>query len=261
MDALVHVVRAFESDARAPPRRLGGSAARRQDARAGADPGRPFERWRSAWSASRPTSRRPTRRTTSAEKALFLKMKEGLEAERPLRELELPEEERRRLRSYAFLSEKPVLLVVNLGEGQIRERGRRSSPPRGSSAFAARPGFGLCPVSAPIEAEMSELSRRGRSGVPGGPGPPRARPRPRDPDLLRAPRPHLLPHRRRGRVPGLDDPTGTKAPVAAGTIHSDIERGLHPRRGGGLSTTSSPPARSPRAATRGPCASRGRNTR
>ena len=56
-----------------------------------------------------------------AERALFLKMKDALEAERPLRELEFSEEERRRLRNYSFLSEKPVLLVVNLGEEQVKE--------------------------------------------------------------------------------------------------------------------------------------------
>ena len=38
--------------------------------------------------------------------------------------------------------------------------------------------------------------------------------------------PHLLPDLRQGRVPGLDHQKGTKAPQAAGKIHSDIERGF-----------------------------------
>ena len=151
-----------------------------------------------------------------------------LEAERPLRELELSEDDRRKLRSYSLLTEKPMLLVVNLGEEPHRGRGRRSSSRRASRAWRrAAAAWAWWPVSAPIEAEMAQLSRRGRARLPRGPGPHRARPRPRGPHLLRAAGPHLLPHRGRGRVPGLDHPRrGTRAQQAAGTIHSDIERGF-----------------------------------
>src|SRR4029450_4971684 len=85
-----------------------------------------------------------------AERTLFVKMKDALEAERPLRSMELGDEERRKLRNYGFLSEKPVLLVANLGEDQVKDAAGvlvRS----GLQEFAQTPGFALCPGSAPGE--------------------------------------------------------------------------------------------------------------
>ena len=67
---------------------------------------------------------------------------------------------------------------------------------------------------------------RGEGHVPGGPGGPRERPGPAHPGQLHPAGAHLLPHQRRGRVPGLDHRRGTKAPQAAGKIHSDFERGF-----------------------------------
>ena len=92
------------------------------------------------------------------EKALFVRLKEGLEAETPLRELGLSEDEHRRLRGYALLSLKPLLLVANLGEGRLREEPAYLAT-SGLGELARKPGVGLCAVSAPIEAEMAELSR------------------------------------------------------------------------------------------------------
>src|SRR5207342_859891 len=88
-----------------------------------------------------------------AERPLFQKMKEHLERELPLRELVLSEEERRRLRDYSFLSEKPMLLVVNLGEGDVKDASAFLER-AGLPALAARPKVALSTVSAPIEAEM-----------------------------------------------------------------------------------------------------------
>ncbi|MBH00264.1 MAG: redox-regulated ATPase YchF [Solibacterales bacterium] len=52
------------------------------------------------------------------EQDILLKAKEFLESERPLREMELDDTEAKRLRGFQFLSEKPMLLVLNLGETQ-----------------------------------------------------------------------------------------------------------------------------------------------
>jgi GTP-binding protein YchF len=159
------------------------------------------------------------------ERALFLKMKEGLEAERPLRELPLAEEERRRLRNYSLLSEKPVLLVANLGEDRIREAGADLEA-CGLAAFAARPGFALCPVSAPIEAEMAQLAPEDARAFREDLGL-------TEPGLDRVIRTSyaLL-----GLVSfltvGEDEcrawtiRKGTRAQPAAGEIHSDLERGF-----------------------------------
>ncbi len=156
VDALVHVVRAFASDTVPHPE---GSVDPLRDAKMleleliladlGAVERRLEKLVANIKKASRPED--------VAERALFLRMKEGLEEERPLRELPMSEEERHRLRNYSLLSEKPVLLVVNLGEAQIREASALLDG-SGLAAFAARPGFSLCPVSAPIEAEMAQLA-------------------------------------------------------------------------------------------------------
>ena len=94
-----------------------------------------------------------------AERALFLKMKEALEAERPLRAARASARTSGAgCATTAFLSEKPVLLVVNLGEDAGARTRRPCSRSRASRPSRPRPGFALCPVSAPIEAEMAQLS-------------------------------------------------------------------------------------------------------
>jgi GTP-binding protein YchF len=160
-----------------------------------------------------------------AEHALFLELKEALEAERPLRELELPAEERKRLRGYGLLSEKPLLLVANVGEDAIRDAPAFLAS-SGLAALAARPRVGVVAVSAPIEAEMAQLppedARAFREDLGLA-----------EPGLDRVIRStyELL-----GLISfltaGEDEcrawtiPRGTKAPLAAGAIHSDIERGF-----------------------------------
>ena len=53
-----------------------------------------------------------------AELALFERLNEALSEERPLRDLELTAEERKRLRGYGLLTLKPVMVVVNIGDDQ-----------------------------------------------------------------------------------------------------------------------------------------------
>ena len=52
------------------------------------------------------------------ELALFERLHEVLEEERPLRELDLTDEEFKSLRGYSLLTLKPVLVVVNIGDTQ-----------------------------------------------------------------------------------------------------------------------------------------------
>jgi GTP-binding protein YchF len=224
VDALVHVLRAFESETAPHPE---GSVDPLRDARMLelelilADLGaveRRLERLEA-------NIKKANRAEDVAERAVFLKMKDALEAERPLRELELSDEERRRLRSYSFLSEKPVVLVVNMEEAEVG--GAAAFLERtGLGAFAGRPGFAVCPMSAPIEAEMSELAAEDARAFRQDLGL-------AEPGLDRLVRTSysLL-----GLVSfltaGEDEcrawtiARGTRAQQAAGTIHSDIERGF-----------------------------------
>lgn len=50
------------------------------------------------------------------EVALFERLKAALEAETPLRDVELAPDEEKGLRGYGFLSQKPVLIAINAGE-------------------------------------------------------------------------------------------------------------------------------------------------
>ena len=52
------------------------------------------------------------------ENSLFQKLSASLSAEKPLRNLDLTPEEERGLSGYGFLTRKPVLLLLNLSEGQ-----------------------------------------------------------------------------------------------------------------------------------------------
>lgn len=59
----------------------------------------------------------PARREAAArEQALLLRLKDALEAGTPLRDLDLTPEEEKGLRGFAFLTQKPVLVVLNIGD-------------------------------------------------------------------------------------------------------------------------------------------------
>jgi GTP-binding protein YchF len=224
IDALLHVVRAFESDVVPHP---DGSVDPLRDARMlelelilaelGA-----VERRLEKLEAN---IKKANRAEDVAERALFVKMKEALEAERPLRSLELGEDERRKLRNYGFLSEKPVLLVANLGEAQVKDAASVLEK-SGLAAFAATPGFALCPVSAPIEAEMAQLSAEDAQAFRVDLGL-------AEPGLDRVARTsYALLGLLSFLTAGEDEcrawtiRQGTRAVQAAGAIHSDIERGF-----------------------------------
>jgi hypothetical protein len=224
VDALVHVVRAFESETVPHP---DGSVDPLRDARMLelelilADLGaveRRLERLEA-------NIKKANKADDVAERAVFLKMKAALESERPLRQLELSEEERRRLRGYAFLSGKPMLLVVNLDEGRVKEASAAIEQ-MGLAAHAAAPGLAVCPVSAPIEAEMAQLSGEDARAFREDLGLP-------EPGLDRVIRTsYALLGLISFLTAGEDEcrawtiEKGTRAQTAAGTIHSDIERGF-----------------------------------
>src|SRR6266566_1760286 len=53
------------------------------------------------------------------EFALLERLKSELEANRPLRELDFNDEEEKRIRGFQFLSQKPMLCVLNIGEADV----------------------------------------------------------------------------------------------------------------------------------------------
>jgi ribosome-binding ATPase len=91
------------------------------------------------------------------EFALLVRLKDELEAGRALRGLEFGAEDEKRIRGFQFLSQKPVLCVLNLGEEDASrlhavEEEYRQGP------FAGRPHTAVTAVCGKIEAELAELS-------------------------------------------------------------------------------------------------------
>ncbi len=90
------------------------------------------------------------------ELGLLNRCRAAIEAERPLRELEFGAEEQKLLSSFMFLSQKPMLYVLNLGDdeaGEIDTAVERHN----LSALAQKPDTGVVPVCGKIEAELADL--------------------------------------------------------------------------------------------------------
>jgi GTP-binding protein YchF len=93
------------------------------------------------------------------ERELLLQCKAQLEHERPLRELDLNADDRKRLRGFAFLSQKPILYVVNIGESAELGKDLESAAARYNLAeIAARPNAGATAICGKVEAELADMS-------------------------------------------------------------------------------------------------------
>ena len=91
------------------------------------------------------------------EFTVLARAREALEAGTPLRNLEFLPEDEKRIRGFQFLSLKPLLFVLNLGEEDASrlheiEQQYRSGP------LAGRPNTAVTAVCGKIEAELAELS-------------------------------------------------------------------------------------------------------
>jgi GTP-binding protein YchF len=92
------------------------------------------------------------------EHDLILRSKAQLEKERPLREMELTPEDRKRLRGFMFLSQKPVLYVLNIGESPELGRDLERAVEKFKLAeLAARPGAAATAICGKVEAELAEM--------------------------------------------------------------------------------------------------------
>jgi len=90
------------------------------------------------------------------EYELLIRCKEALDANIPLRNLTFDKEDEKRIRGFQFLSQKPMLLVLNLGEADASrlhevEEKYRTGPLAGKAHTA------VAAVCGKIEAELAEL--------------------------------------------------------------------------------------------------------
>jgi GTP-binding protein YchF len=155
-DALLHVVRAFEDPSNPHP---DGSVDPARDLErldlefiladlAMVD--RRLERLGSSGRHGTPAEREANER----EEVILRRLKEGLDAGHPIRDLGLELDDAKAIRGFRFLTEKPVLILLNIGEGEI------ASAPGLIERIAAgyRHEHALVEaLSAKIEMELGEL--------------------------------------------------------------------------------------------------------
>jgi len=91
------------------------------------------------------------------EQDVLQRFKTALESEQPLRELELTAEEEKRIRGFTFLSAKPMLLAVNVGD-QDAPKIARVVEAFGLQKHAAMGHVGITAVCGKIESEIAALT-------------------------------------------------------------------------------------------------------
>lgn len=90
------------------------------------------------------------------EAAVLERMKAHLETERPLRSLSMDKEEEKRTRGFQFLSQKPILYVVNVSEAEAPQLDQAVARHGLETALAA-PNTGAAAICAKVEAEIAGL--------------------------------------------------------------------------------------------------------
>jgi hypothetical protein len=93
------------------------------------------------------------------EKAVLEKCKAHLEAEKPLRELELTPEEHKPISGFLFLSQRPMLYVLNLGDEEAAEMDKAVEKHK-LAALQGRPNTAVVAVCGRLEAELAEMEEQ-----------------------------------------------------------------------------------------------------
>ncbi len=224
-DALIHVARAFHDETVAHP---AGSVDAARDI-AAMDLELAFadaafiEKRLERIEASTRSMKTSERGDAERETALLQRLKAGLEADRPLRAQEMSPEEEKLLVNYQFLTDKPLLVVLNIDEA---DAARAPEIEAGAGTAAASPRTAIAALSGKIEQELAQMSDedavefRKDLGIT-------------EPGLDRMIR---MSYQLTGLISfftvGPDEcrawnvHAGATAPVAAGKIHTDLERGF-----------------------------------
>jgi GTP-binding protein YchF len=90
----------------------------------------------------------------AAEEQTLKKIKNHLESLQPVRTLELSEDEERSVRSYAFVSGKPLMMVANIGEDNIGANVEHILPLR---KYAEENNLLMIELCASVEMEVSQM--------------------------------------------------------------------------------------------------------
>jgi hypothetical protein len=162
-DALLHVVRAFEDPANPHP---DGSV----------DPARDIDRLDTEFILAdlalvdrrlerlKTSGRHGTpaeRESNEREEAVLVRLNAALEQGHPIRDVELAADEEKAIRGFRFLTQKPVLILLNVGENELARAGERVGAI--AAGYDHRNAL-VDALSARIEMELGELDP-GEAGV------------------------------------------------------------------------------------------------
>ncbi len=90
---------------------------------------------------------------------LLKRAKAHLESEKPLREMQMTPEDKKRIRGFMFLSEKPILYVLNIGEStELGKELEEAVNKYKITEIASCPNAGATAICGKVEAELSEMS-------------------------------------------------------------------------------------------------------
>ena len=173
--------------------------------------------------ASLKAAKSSERQTLLKEQELLGKFKTSLEKDIPIRELNMNKDEVRMISGYQFLTAKPLLILVNIGENQLPET---ASLEEKLNSQYSRPNCRLITICGELEMELGQLDNEAAAelcqefGI-------------KESGLNRAIK---LSYELLGLISfltvGSDEvrawpiKNGTEAVKAAGKIHSDMERGF-----------------------------------
>ena len=160
-----------------------------------------------------------------ADVELFERVKQTLESEKPIRSMELDEDEYKKVYAANFLTIKPVIYAANMNEEEFGDSSKNKYL-KAVEDFAASEGSKVLPICAKLEEEISDLDAEDKemflsdlglseSGL--------ARLIKASYSLL-----GLISYLTAGsdEVRAWTKKKGTKAPQAAGKIHTDFEKGF-----------------------------------
>jgi len=92
------------------------------------------------------------------EHALLLRCKAQTESEKPLREMELTADEKKLIRGFMFLSQRPILYVLNISESTTLGTDVEAAVGKyGLTEAAARPNSGATAICGKVEAELADM--------------------------------------------------------------------------------------------------------
>ncbi|HEV2340838.1 MAG TPA: redox-regulated ATPase YchF [Candidatus Acidoferrales bacterium] len=157
------------------------------------------------------------------ERDILARCVKALEAETPLRQLEFKPDEQKMLNGFMFLTRKPMLFALNLGDDDAADM-QRAVGKHNLGKLKDKPGTAVVPFCGKVESELVDLSPSEAAELMGAYG------------LVEPGRDRIL--RATYQLLGLISfltcgepecrawtiPRGTSAAKAAGAIHSDIEQ-------------------------------------